>query len=104
METLYDADRRNRSACSERFQLHLRCKRRFVNAPRRRYFRRSQRQNAQKTLPFGTPEEVYEEVRERIDIFAANSGYVFNSIHNIQSDVPTRNILAMFKAIDDVRK
>jgi uroporphyrinogen-III decarboxylase len=60
--------------------------------------------DTQKTLPFGTPEEVYKEVRERIDIFAANSGYVFNSIHNIQSDVPTRNILAMFKAIDDVRK
>ena len=32
------------------------------------------------------------------------SGYVFNSIHNIQSDVPTENILAMFKAIDDVRE
>ena len=31
-------------------------------------------------------------------------GYVFNSIHNIQSDVPTGNILVMFKAIDDVRK
>jgi uroporphyrinogen-III decarboxylase len=30
--------------------------------------------------------------------------YVFNSIHNIQSDVPPRNILAMFKAIEDVRK
>ena len=60
--------------------------------------------DTQKTLPFGTPEDVYEEVRERIDIFASNSGYVFNSIHNIQSDVPTRNILAMFKAIDDVRK
>jgi len=58
----------------------------------------------QKTLPFGMPEEVYKEVRERIDVFAPNSGYVFNSIHNIQSDVPTRNILAMFKAIDDVRK
>lgn len=60
--------------------------------------------DTQKTLPFGTPEEVYNEVRQRIDIFAANGGYVFNSIHNIQSNVPTENILAMFKAIDDARK
>jgi len=60
--------------------------------------------DTQKTLPFGTPEEVYHEVRERIDIFAANGGYVFNSIHNVQSNVPTENMLAMFKAIDDARK
>jgi uroporphyrinogen-III decarboxylase len=60
--------------------------------------------DTQKTLPFGTPEEVYKEVRQRIDIFAANGGYVFNSIHNVQSNVPTENILAMFKAIDDARK
>jgi uroporphyrinogen-III decarboxylase len=60
--------------------------------------------DTQKTLPFGTPEEVYNEVRERIDIFAVGGGYVFNSIHNIQSNVPMENILAMFKAIDDARK
>ena len=60
--------------------------------------------DTQKTLPFGTPEDVYKEVRERIDIFVSNSGYVFNCIHNIQSDVPTENILVMFKAIDDARK
>ena len=59
--------------------------------------------DTQKTLPFGSPEEVYNEVRERIDIFSANGGYVFNSIHNVQSNVPTENLLAMFKAINDAR-
>lgn len=59
--------------------------------------------DTQKTLPFGTPDEVYREVRERIEIFSKSSGFVFNSIHNIQSDVPTENILAMFKAIKDCR-
>lgn len=59
--------------------------------------------DTQKTLPFGTPEEVYREVSERIEILGANSGFVFNSIHNIQSNVPTENILAMFKAIDKAR-
>lgn len=59
--------------------------------------------DTQKTLPFGTPEEVYREVSERIEIFSVNSGFVFNSIHNIQSNVPTENILAMFKAINKAR-
>ena len=60
--------------------------------------------DTQKTLPFGTPEDVYNEVRQRIEIFNKNSGFIFNSIHNVQSNVPTENLLAMFKAIDDARK
>ena len=60
--------------------------------------------DTQKTLPFGTPDDVYNEVRQRIEIFSENSGFVFNSIHNILSNVPTENILAMFRAIDDFRK
>jgi hypothetical protein len=59
--------------------------------------------DTQHTLPFGTPEEVYREVRERIDIFAEGGGYVFNSIHNVQSNVPTENLLAMFRAVKDGR-
>jgi uroporphyrinogen-III decarboxylase len=57
--------------------------------------------DTQKTLPFGTPEEVYREVRERIEIFSEGGGYVFNSTHNVQSNVPTANLLAMFRAITD---
>ncbi len=60
--------------------------------------------DTQKTLPFGTPEEVYREVRERIDIFSEGGGFVFNSTHNVQSDVPTENILALFRAVNDSRK
>jgi len=60
--------------------------------------------DTQKTLPFGTPEEVYKEVCERIEIFGQGSGFVFNAVHNIQSNVPVKNILAMFRAIDDCRK
>jgi len=57
--------------------------------------------DTQKTLPFGTPEEVYREVRERIDILGEGGGYVFNSIHNVQSNVPTANLVAMFRAVQD---
>ncbi len=60
--------------------------------------------DTQHTLPFGTPDEVYRQVRERIDIFAEGGGFVFNSIHNIQSNVPTENILAMFRALKDSMK
>jgi uroporphyrinogen-III decarboxylase len=57
--------------------------------------------DTQKTLPFGTRDDVYREVCERIEIFGKSSGFVFNSIHNIQSNVPTENILAVFDAIRD---
>jgi hypothetical protein len=57
--------------------------------------------DTQKTLPFGTPDEVYREVRERIDIFGEGGGYVFNGIHNLQSNVPTENLLALFRAVKD---
>ena len=57
--------------------------------------------DTQKTLPFGTPEEVYREARERIDIFSPGGGFVFNSIHNIQSNVPVENVLALFRAVND---
>lgn len=57
--------------------------------------------DTQKTLPFGTPEEVYDEVRSRIDILGKDGGFVFNAIHNIQAQIPIENVLAMFKAYRD---
>jgi Uroporphyrinogen decarboxylase (URO-D) len=60
--------------------------------------------DTQRTLPFGTPDEVYREVRKNIDIFSPGGGFVFNAVHNIQSNVPLENILAMFRAMNDARK
>jgi len=57
--------------------------------------------DTQKTFAFGRPDEVYRQVRERIDVFNQDGGFVFNAIHNIQANVPTENMLAMFKAIKD---
>jgi len=59
--------------------------------------------DTQKTLPFGTPDEVYREVRERIDVFAPGGGFVFDAIHNVQANTPIENVVAMFKALDDAR-
>jgi len=57
--------------------------------------------DTQKTLPFGTPDEVYDEVRRRIEIFNNPTGMVFNTIHNIQAKTPVDNVLALFRAIQD---
>ena len=59
--------------------------------------------NTQQTMQFGTPEEVYQEVRERIEIFGEGGGFVFNAVHNIQAPTPTANMLAMFRALKDSR-
>ena len=55
--------------------------------------------NTQKTLPFGTPKEITEEVRYNIDCFKPNGGYVATNIHNITAEVPPENIVAMFDTI-----
>lgn len=59
--------------------------------------------DTQKTLPFGTPEEVYKEVTDRLTLFSKGGGYVFNTVHNIQGNTSVENILAMFRAIEDFK-
>ena len=54
--------------------------------------------DCQKTLPFGTPDEVREEVRAHVRLLAPGGGYVFASVHNIQANVPPENVIAMFDA------
>jgi hypothetical protein len=55
--------------------------------------------DTQKTLPFGAPAAVREQVLRRCEIFAPGGGFVFNSIHNIQAGTPVANIVAMFDAV-----
>ncbi|NIR51484.1 methyltransferase [candidate division KSB1 bacterium] len=52
--------------------------------------------DTQNTLPFGTPDQVREEVRERIRTLGPGGGFVFNTIHNVQPKVPIENVLAMY--------
>ena len=59
--------------------------------------------DTQKTLPFGTPSEVKNEVRKNIEIFNSNGGYVFNPVHNVQSNVPIQNIVAMLEAVNEFK-
>jgi len=55
--------------------------------------------DTRKVLNHGTPQEVRDDVRRRIDILAPGGGFVFNAIHNVLADVPPENIVAMFEAV-----
>jgi len=54
--------------------------------------------DTQYTLPLGTPDEVRNQVRKRIQIFGPGGGFVFNTIHNVQPLVPIENVLALYEA------
>lgn len=57
--------------------------------------------DTQKTLPFGTPAEIREQVLRRCEIFSPGGGFVFNTIHNIQAETPVENIVAMINAVHE---
>ena len=50
------------------------------------------------TLPNTTPKEIAEHVREQTKILSPGGGFVFQQVHNIMSNVPPENIVAMFNA------
>jgi uroporphyrinogen decarboxylase len=58
--------------------------------------------DTQGVLPNGTPEEVREDVRRNVEALMPGGGYVFNTIHNIQPDVPPENIVAMWETLMEV--
>ncbi len=59
--------------------------------------------DTQRTLPFGTPQEVRAEVSERMRIFGPGGGFIFNTIHNVQARVPKENLVALYEAVRDYR-
>jgi uroporphyrinogen decarboxylase len=50
----------------------------------------------QKTLPFGSVEDVKDEVTNLCHTLGKDGGYICTSAHYIQGDVPVRNILALY--------
>ncbi|MBM4093649.1 MAG: hypothetical protein FJ276_30225 [Planctomycetes bacterium] len=58
--------------------------------------------DTQGVLPHGTPEQVREDVKRNVAALAPGGGYVFNTVHNIQADVPPENIVAMWEALQEV--
>jgi uroporphyrinogen decarboxylase len=60
--------------------------------------------DTQKILPKGTVMEVKDCVKRQIEALAPGGGLVFNTVHNIQSDVPPQNIVAMWEALQEYGK
>ena len=59
--------------------------------------------DTQRTLPFGSTDEVREEIKHRIQVFGPGGGFIRNSIHNIQASVPVENLLATYDTIKQNR-
>lgn len=57
--------------------------------------------DTQRTLPFGAPDEVRDEIQRRVEILSPGGGFVFNTIHNVQATTPTENLVAMAKALQE---
>ena len=57
--------------------------------------------NTQKTLPFGKPAEVRDEVMRRCEVLAPGGGFIFNAIHNIQALTPIENVVSMLDAVHE---
>jgi uroporphyrinogen decarboxylase len=57
--------------------------------------------DTQHVLPHGTPQQVRDEVRRRVEDLAPGGGFVFSTVHNVQADVPPENYLAMWEALQE---
>jgi len=55
----------------------------------------------QNILPNGTPEQVTDDVKRNIEALAPGGGFVFNTVHNIQSEVPPENVMAMWNTLSE---
>lgn len=58
--------------------------------------------DTQGVFAFGTPAEVKEQVKTQCSILNENGGFVFNTVHNIQANVPFENVVAMLEALKEL--
>ena len=58
--------------------------------------------DTQGAFAFGTPAQVKEQVKTQCGILNNNGGFVFNTIHNIQANVPFENVVAMLDALKEL--
>lgn len=55
----------------------------------------------QNLLPFASPSEVKDTVRELIDIVGKNGGYILSSSHTVQADAKIENLIALREVIHE---
>jgi uroporphyrinogen-III decarboxylase len=49
-------------------------------------------------MPYGTPDDIRSEVKDRAKKLGSNGGFIFCTAHNIQADTPIENVVALFEA------
>lgn len=59
--------------------------------------------DTQGAFAFGSPEQVKDQVKRQCEILNNNGGFVFNTVHNIQANVPFENVVAMLEALKEIR-
>ncbi len=58
--------------------------------------------DTQGVFALGTPQQVKDQVKKHCEIFNNNGGFVFNTVHNIQANVPFENVVAMLNALKEI--
>jgi hypothetical protein len=58
--------------------------------------------DTQGVFAFGTPRQVREQVKRQCAILNENGGFVFNTVHNIQANVPFENVVAMLETLREL--
>jgi hypothetical protein len=58
--------------------------------------------DTQGAFAFGTPAQVKDQVKYQCSILNENGGFIFNTVHNIQANVPFANVIAMLEALKEL--
>lgn len=59
--------------------------------------------DTQRVLPYAGPEEIRRHIIEQCEILGKDGGFIFNSVHNIQANVPIENVVAMIETLREIR-
>ncbi len=57
--------------------------------------------STQKTLPYGSPDDVKREARSRMETIGRGGGYILAPAHDTPKDVPLENMLALLQAVKE---
>ena len=57
--------------------------------------------DTQKVLPNASAAEIRKHVLNQCEILTKDGGFVFNSVHNVQANVPIPNLIATFEAVKE---
>ncbi len=60
--------------------------------------------DTQGVFAFGTPRQVREQVKTQCSVLNENGGFVFNTVHNIQANVPFENVVAMIETLREFKE